>query len=66
MPALIEGLKCWRGAKNLLDQLRCARASGRFHFAHMVGAGSNDSHHVRELVDRISQRLVLRSQLPFS
>jgi hypothetical protein len=48
--------------KSLLAHL-CRPGSGRgFSLAALVGAGSYDSHRHAELVDRLSQRLVLGAQ----
>jgi len=49
------GLECSDGAEDLLGQLHGARTGGGFHFAAMVGAGSNYTDCLRKLVDRVSE-----------
>jgi len=58
------GIECPNGAKDLLGQLHRAGTSGGFHFAAMVGPCCNHTHYLRELVDRLSQRLVLSAFSP--
>jgi len=53
------GIECPNGAQDLLGQLHRAGTSGRFHFAAMVGVVGNHTNRLRELVDRLSQRVVL-------
>jgi hypothetical protein len=53
------GLEYSHGAEDLLGQLHCVRAGGGFGFAALVGVGGNHSDCLRELVDRVSERLVL-------
>ncbi len=45
--------KMWYGEKDFLDQLHRSRPRGRFHPAAVVGAGGDDPHYLRQLVDRI-------------
>jgi hypothetical protein len=52
------GLECRNGAKDLLAQLHRPGTGGGFSFAAVVGAGGNHPDCLRELVDRVSERLV--------
>lgn len=45
--------KMWYGEKDFLDQLHRSRPRGRLHPAAVVGAGGDDPHYLRQLVDRI-------------
>ncbi len=60
-PERALGLKCEHGTKDFLDQLHAAGIGRRLHIAYMVGTRSDYSHWIRELVDCLSQRLVLTS-----
>src|SRR5258708_9646555 len=54
------GLELSHGEESLLDQLHCPWAGRRFHPAYLVGAGRHHPSCVCQLVDRLSQRLVLK------
>ncbi len=56
---MLTGFSAPHGKENILDHFYATRLGSRFHPALMVGAGSNDSHRLSKLVDRLSQRLVL-------
>lgn len=48
------------GKKDILDHIYAVGCGGRIHLANLVGPGRDASHCLRELVDRIPQRLVLK------
>ncbi len=50
------------GKEDILDLIHASGISSRFHAAALVGVGGNHSNRVFELVDRLSQRLVLRKK----
>jgi hypothetical protein len=50
----------WYGEKDFLDQLHRSWPRSGFHSAVVVGAGGDDPYYLRQLVDRIPQRLVLK------
>src|ERR1700690_1831908 len=54
---VVPGLELCHGEESLLDQLYDPWAGRRFHPAPLVGAGRNHSDCLRQLVDRVSQRL---------
>jgi hypothetical protein len=47
------------GEEDFLDCLFCAGAGRRLRVGHVVGVGRDHSYPLRELVGRVSQRLVL-------
>jgi hypothetical protein len=49
------GIECPNGAQDLLGQLHRAGTSGGFHFAALVGFGSNYTDCFLELVDRVPE-----------
>jgi hypothetical protein len=60
-----EALKWLHGEKGLLGQFHRAGRGGRFVSAPLVGALRDDSDRLRQLVDRLSQRLVLTRRIYF-
>jgi len=50
------------GKEDILDHIYATRIGCRFHAAPLVGVGGNNSNRVFELVDRLSQRLVLNQE----
>ena len=60
----LTGLECRDGAQDFLDQLYGIGTGSGFALAkHLVGTGAHNSGVVRQLVDRIPQRLVLNTSV---
>jgi len=59
---LLETTQFLHGKEDILDLIYATRIGCRFHAAALVGAGSNNSNRVSELVDRLPQPLVLNQE----
>jgi hypothetical protein len=59
---LLGTTRLLHGKEDILDLIYATWTGCGFHAAALVGVGGNNSNRVLELVDRISQRLVLNQE----